>query len=192
MVFLLQQTKGRMCMYINNSAKVISDLLSSISSKTGDNKTSVSNSANSSEPIEKETSSTGGVNLTISPEAMERYNEMLKQQLESGKAEEDVFEDMAKIMEIARRISAGDKVPAADEKKLMEFNFKLYMVAKSAAMVNEKKNPKEYDSMFNDEEEDNEEINAKLSALESGKSSTSSTSDAQSESSNETNTDDTV
>ena len=179
-------------MYINNSAKVISDLLSSISSKTGDNKTSVSNSANSSEPIEKETSSTGGVNLTISPEAMEQYNEMLKQQLESGKAEEDVFEDMAKIMEIARRISAGDKVPAADEKKLMEFNFKLYMVAKSAAMVNEKKNPKEYDFMFNDEEEDNEEINAKLSALESGNSSTSSTSDAQSESSNETNTDDTV
>lgn len=48
---------------------------------------------------------------------MESYWE----QLEASKEAKSAFEDMAKIMEIARRISRGDKVPAKDEKKLMEF-----------------------------------------------------------------------
>ena len=46
-------------------------------------------------------------------------SEVAKQQ---GDAMEEAAEDMAKCLEIARRISRGDKVPAQDEKKLMDFN----------------------------------------------------------------------
>ena len=43
--------------------------------------------------------------------------------------------DMAKIMEVARRISNGGKVPATDEQKLMDYSMELYMSAKNAAML---------------------------------------------------------
>ena len=62
-------------------------------------------------------------------------------------------EDMAKCLEIARRISNGDKVPATDEKKLMDFNMEIYMAAKNMAVMNMDKKHKEYDSLWGDEEE---------------------------------------
>lgn len=62
-------------------------------------------------------------------------------------------EDMAKCLEIARRISNGDKVPATDEKKLMDFNMEIYMAAKNMAVMNMDKKHKEYDSLWGEEEE---------------------------------------
>lgn len=62
-------------------------------------------------------------------------------------------EDMAKCLEIARRISNGDKVPATDEKKLMDFNMEIYMAAKNMSVMNREKKHKEYDSLWGDEEE---------------------------------------
>ena len=62
-------------------------------------------------------------------------------------------EDMAKCLEIARRISNGDKVPATDEKKLMDFNMEIYMAAKNMSVMNQGKKHKEYDSLWGDEEE---------------------------------------
>lgn len=62
-------------------------------------------------------------------------------------------EDMAKCLEIARRISNGDKVPATDEKKLMDFNMEIYMAAKNMSVMNQEKKHKEYDSLWGDEEE---------------------------------------
>lgn len=62
-------------------------------------------------------------------------------------------EDMAKCLEIARRISNGDKVPATDEKKLMDFNMEIYMAAKNMAVMNMDKKHKEYDTLWGDEEE---------------------------------------
>ena len=50
--------------------------------------------------------------------------EVSKQQ---GEAMEEYSEDMIKIMEVARRIMKGAKVPASDEKKLMEYSMELYM-----------------------------------------------------------------
>ena len=47
----------------------------------------------------------------------------------------DQAKEMNKIMLVARRIMHGDKVPAKDEKKLMEFDPKLYMMAKNAAAM---------------------------------------------------------
>ena len=43
--------------------------------------------------------------------------------------------EYGKILEVARRIATGGKVPYKDEKKLMEYSDKLYQAAKSAAML---------------------------------------------------------
>jgi hypothetical protein len=59
-------------------------------------------------------------------------------------------------MEIARRISKGDKVPASDEQKLMEFNMEIYQMAKNMAVMNANKKHKEWDSLWDDEEDDKE------------------------------------
>lgn len=61
--------------------------------------------------------------------------------------------EQAKVMEVARRIMHGDKVPAKDEKKLMEFDYKLYSMAKNAAaMLKYQKDRKEHKSLWEDEE----------------------------------------
>ena len=80
--------------------------------------------------------------------------EAAKQQ---GEAMADAMDDMMKCMEIARRISAGGKVPAADEKMLMEYSQELYMAAKNLAMMNAQKEHKEYDSLLEDGEDGQED-----------------------------------
>ena len=62
-------------------------------------------------------------------------------------------EEMAKCLEIARRISRGDHVPAQDEKKLMDFNMDIYKMAKEMAAVNMDKDAKEWESLWGEEEE---------------------------------------
>lgn len=82
-------------------------------------------------------------------ENMIHDSEVAKQQNE---ALAESAEEMAKMMEIFRRISSGAKVPPEDERKLMEFNHELYMAAKTAAMT-ALQNDEEYDSLWEDEEE---------------------------------------
>ena len=66
--------------------------------------------------------------------------------------------DMGKIMEVARRISRGAKVPATDEQKLMDYSMELYMSAKNMAMMAEMKEKREkYDSLWDDEDENKTE-----------------------------------
>lgn len=75
---------------------------------------------------------------------------------EQGKAMADAAKEQGKIMEVARRIMHGDKVPANDEKKLMEFDWKLYSMAKNAAaMLKLQKDRKEHKSLWEDEEKRN-------------------------------------
>lgn len=62
-------------------------------------------------------------------------------------------EDMAKIMEVYRRIASGAKVPQKDEQKLMDYDFKLYMAAKQAALAAQQ-NDEEYDSLWDEEKKD--------------------------------------
>lgn len=96
----------------------------------------------------------------ILDELMKSYRE----QLEASNDEKDGSRDMAKLMEIARRIAKGDKVPAKDEKKLLEFSPELYQAAKAAALLNVNKKHKEHDSLFDDEEKN--DIRNKLNSLE--------------------------
>ena len=75
----------------------------------------------------------------------------------SGEQQADTMAEAAKeqskIMEVARRIMHGDKVPSKDEKKLMEYDYKLYSMAKNAAaMLKLQKERKEHKSLWEDEE----------------------------------------
>lgn len=98
-------------------------------------------------------------NRNFVPENMiDQYSKMLEEQRESAKNAAKATADMAKILEIARRIASGAKVPKTDEQKLMEYNFELYLSAKEAAMLNQEKEKKEYDRLFKDEEENGEGI----------------------------------
>lgn len=82
------------------------------------------------------------------------YQEMLENANENAEAQKESFEDMAKALEIARRILDGDIVPREDEQFLMEYDSELYMRVKS--MARPKDNPKEYESLLEDEEEEQE------------------------------------
>ncbi len=81
---------------------------------------------------------------------------------EASRQQKDAMEDaaveMGKIMEVARRIGKGARVPANDEKKVMDYSMELYMAAKNLAMINKmnKKKKEEYDSLWGDEEEKKE------------------------------------
>jgi len=68
-----------------------------------------------------------------------------------SKAVADQGEEMLKCLEIYRRIASGAKVPASDEKRLMEYSSEMYMMAKNAAMMAER-NDKEYDSLWDEED----------------------------------------
>ena len=74
---------------------------------------------------------------------------------QQGDAMEEHTEDRIKIMEVARRIGRGDKVPAYDEQKLMEYSMELYMAAKNMAMLSElqDKDKEKHKSLWNDDEE---------------------------------------
>lgn len=72
---------------------------------------------------------------------------------QQGEAMKEYGEEMAKCLEIARRISRGDHVPAQDEKKLMDFNMDIYKMAKEMAAVNMDKDAKEWESLWGEEEE---------------------------------------
>lgn len=113
--------------------------------------------------ISQETTPRNGVTLSISSEGLS----FLEKQMEGAKKSGDAIEDLGKLMEIARRIANGDKVPASDEKKLMEFNADLYQAAKAAALVNDDKEHKKYKKLFEEEEEGEENMRNKIRAIDS-------------------------
>lgn len=115
-----------------------------------------------------------GVVLEISDDLREMYQEQLEAAKEAAKAAGEGMEDMAKIIEIARRISRGDKVPPSDEKKLMEFDSDLYQVAKAAAALHAKEKHKEHDALFEDEDENQDEKTRELRREDSSRRESSS------------------
>ena len=126
-------------------------------------------------PAEKEQPEENrGVVLEISEDLKEMYQEQLEAAKEAAKAAGEGMEDMAKIIEIARRISRGDKVPPSDEKKLMEFDSDLYQVAKAAAALHAKEKRKEHDALFEDENENQDEKMRELKRENSSRKESSS------------------
>ena len=68
-------------------------------------------------------------------------------------AAQEYVAEVGKIMEVARRIMKGAIVPAADEKKLMEFNFEMYQTAKNIGAMVQREKREKYKSLWGDEEE---------------------------------------
>lgn len=101
-------------------------------------------------------------------EAVERqiYQEMLERANEAAQTQGEGFGDLAKALEIARRILNGDIVPRQDEQFLMEFNSEIYMRVKSMAKL--KEDPKEYDTLMEEEEDGDKNGNALPNAAGSG------------------------
>ena len=73
---------------------------------------------------------------------------------QQGEAMEEYVEDLAKIMEVARRIMKGGIVPPSDEKKLMDYSMEMYQAAKNMGAL--AKEREEYDSLWEEEEEERE------------------------------------
>ncbi len=151
---------------ISSTANVANNNVSAASSSknVSDNVGAASSSKNVNDNVVltlsedgKEAASTGNVkdNQNTQQSMFERYEQMLKEQSESSKKAAKSAKDTAKILEIARRIASGAKVPKTDEQKLMEYNFQLYLSAKEAAMLNQEKEKKEYDKLFKDEDKKN-------------------------------------
>lgn len=65
---------------------------------------------------------------------------------QQGEAAKEYVEDLAKIMEVARRLMKGGIVPASDERKLMEYSMELYQAAKNIGAL--AKEREEYDSLW--------------------------------------------
>ena len=66
---------------------------------------------------------------------------------QQGDAVAEAYEDIGKIMEVARRIMHGDIVPATDEKKLMEYSMEMYQAAKNIGAMARRKEREEHDSL---------------------------------------------
>ncbi|MCR4789078.1 MAG: hypothetical protein K5888_10860 [Lachnospiraceae bacterium] len=73
---------------------------------------------------------------------------------QQGEAMEKEVENLGKIMTVFRRLAKGDIVPATDEKKLMEYDDKMYQMAKNMQMMAMRleKERKRHKSMWEDEE----------------------------------------
>lgn len=76
---------------------------------------------------------------------------------QQGEAMEEYAVDLAKIMEVARRLMKGGIVPAEDEKRLMEYSMELYQAAKNIGAMVKQREKEKYDSLWEEEEEKNEE-----------------------------------
>lgn len=86
------------------------------------------------------------------------YNfEAAKQQ---GESMAEYAEELAKCMEVARRISNGDKVPPSDEQRLLRYNYKIYMAARNMAAMKAYSAKKEYDSLWKNTKDEEEEKSA--------------------------------
>lgn len=82
----------------------------------------------------------------------ESYQEQAQAAKEAAEGMNEQFGDLAKAVEIARRLMHGDIVPQSDEKFLMDFDKDMYLGAKSMQALAQNDDAKKYDSLLEDEE----------------------------------------
>lgn len=75
---------------------------------------------------------------------------------QQGEAMKEMAADMGKIMTVFRRLANGDTVPQSDEKKLMEYDDKMYQMAKNMQMLAQQmeKERKKHKSLWEDEDKE--------------------------------------
>lgn len=84
----------------------------------------------------------------------EEEKRKVEEAMEQAEAQKMETKHLGAILTIFRRISRGDKVPAKDEKALMEYDMKLYMAAKDIARLIKRKKIKKYKKSLIKELED--------------------------------------
>lgn len=85
------------------------------------------------------------------------YQQMAEVERQRSKEGADSARVMSKCMLIASRLTSGDKVPLKDERFLQKHDMKLYLQAMKMRIP--KQEPKEWDSITDDEEEQADELN---------------------------------
>ena len=105
---------------------------------------------------------------------LQRMRETAEQQAEGT---EKLCDDMSKALEIFRRIVHGDHVPPQDEEFLMKYNSEMYMAAITARMEN--KDPKDYESLLDDEKDSTEGISEAANGTESSEGNSDSVDSAE-------------
>ncbi len=71
---------------------------------------------------------------------------------QQNEAMKEYVGELAKVLEVARRLMKGAIVPATDEKKLMEYSMEMYQAAKNIGAMAKQKEKEEYDSLWEKEE----------------------------------------
>ena len=110
-----------------------------------------------------------GVTLEISDEAKKKYIELLNlskhmaEIQEQNEASKENGNQMGKIFTIFRRIANGDRVPPKDEEKLREYSSELYQAAKTLGSLAKNKEPKDYDSV--DEEDEKSDMQKEVARM---------------------------
>ena len=90
----------------------------------------------------------------------ESYQEQAEAAKKNAEAAGEGFQDMARALEISRRLSHGDRVPASDEKFLMDYDKDMYLGAKTMQALAQNEDPKKYKSILEEEEEEGEGVKA--------------------------------
>ncbi len=83
------------------------------------------------------------------------YWGMLNQAEQSAKASSDSNKDFLRALKIAKRIMNGDRVPLKDKMFLMNFSMEMYTMAVMLAKSND--DPKDYESVLDEEENEHSE-----------------------------------
>ena len=93
------------------------------------------------------------VKLDLSEAIQEALQKQAEERKKSSEKSGDALVDLGKVMEIARRIARGDKVPDRDEKKLMEYSEEMYQTAKGVGAIVRRQKREKHKSLWGDEEE---------------------------------------
>ncbi len=80
----------------------------------------------------------------------------LESSKQQGEAMGEAVEDMGKVMMVFRRLAHGDIVPITDERKLMEYDDKMYQVAKNMQLLAQQmeKDREKHKSLWEDEDKE--------------------------------------
>ena len=82
------------------------------------------------------------------------YEKQMEAAMEQGEAMSESVSEMGKILMVFQRLAHGDNVPQTDEQKLMEYDDKMYQVAKNLQRMAQQmnKNQKDYESLWDEDD----------------------------------------
>ncbi len=95
-------------------------------------------------------------NQKVIEEVMDQWTATFNAEVsrQQGEAMAEYAEDLGKIMTVFRRLAHGDIVPQGDERRLMEYDEKMYQAAKNLQMMAQmaEKERKRHRSLWDDDE----------------------------------------